>query len=201
MLSADAIPANYTTATLYSLCVDDDGAADATNIFVTMFKSMKGAFSTLVAQNNHLHRTYRMSDAKPRTPIASGNWNFDSSMSGPPLPTEVALCMSFHAPPVSGLPQARRRGRIYVGPLNTTYVASTGRPDAALISLIAKAGRDALDDFDDIAGIDWAVHSTKGAEGEGVAVTAGWVDNEYDTQRRRGREATTRTIFNSVAPL
>jgi hypothetical protein len=39
----------------------------------------------------------------------------------------------------------------------------------------------------------WAVYSTVNATG--VEVTNGWVENAWDTQRRRGRIATVRTVF------
>jgi hypothetical protein len=39
----------------------------------------------------------------------------------------------------------------------------------------------------------WAVYSTVNMTG--VNVAAGWVENAFDTQRRRGRIATIRSVF------
>lgn len=127
------------------------------------------------------------------------------------LPTEVACVCSLEAvgraeapvnvpagvpgPEGDLRPRQRKSGRIYIGPLNT--FASGGspapvRPAANFIDTI----HDAADRLHDgltatMAPAQWGVWSRKDAEvNDVVAVT---VDNAFDTQRRRGPRATTRT--------
>nr|CRY97793.1 hypothetical protein [uncultured prokaryote] len=194
MLTADGLPENYVTNTLYTASVDDADAGDCLVYFLTFMRSIGASYSTYIQQNNHQYDVYRMSDATPRTPILSGLWNLTSAPTNPPLPPEVALCLSFQGDPFSGDPQSRRRGRIYVGPLRANESDSSGRPISALINRLADAGANLLDDIAANTDSAWSVYSP--TAGGTVIITNGWVDNEYDTQRRRGRKATARTLWS-----
>lgn len=115
------------------------------------------------------------------------------------LPAEVACVLSFHseynlsaefAP--GSRPRARKRGRLYIGPLNqSTLTTSSLRavPAPAFTTRLADAGV-RLRDRDDVA--KWAVWSR--TAGTMFPVTGLWVDDEFDTQRRRGERALTRTV-------
>jgi hypothetical protein len=105
---------------------------------------------------------------------------------GNPLPRDVALCMSFF----SHRNLKRRRGRIYLGPLTTgTLDPQTGRPVQHVITAInAAAQRLANEGAGD--NCDWAILSPTDADAK--PVTAGWCDNEWDTQRSRGFSANNR---------
>jgi len=109
------------------------------------------------------------------------------------LPLEVAVCASFRADGGSA-PIARRRGRVYLGPLegNASIEMDTANyptvsPD--LTSLIAEAS-EALQVASTLADVPWAVWSRR--DGVLRPVTSGWVNNEFDTQRRRQVDATLR---------
>lgn len=135
------------------------------------------------------------------------------------LPEEVAIVATFHAtygstperipggpagPEGDTRPRARLRGRIYLGPLS---VAASNQPSneparphiniqnslvGAMARMSANLGTD---------GLRWSVFSpTKALEAAdinagGAQVAAGWVDNAFDTQRRRGRRSTSRITF------
>lgn len=115
------------------------------------------------------------------------------------LPAEVACCLSFHAsyggdPEFSGTsrPRARDRGRIYFGPLisslaNTDGTTGRVKPAASLIGDLVLAGQFLRDDAD----TRWCVWSRAAARL--VDVTTVWVDDAWDTQRRRGEKATLKT--------
>lgn len=121
-----------------------------------------------------------------------------ADISALPLPNEVALCLSFEADGgVSTEPIRRRRGRVYLGPWDAAEnVISTdaqrhGTPSDELVATIVDRA-DVLLDLSD-ADAFWAVYSRVAREVN--AVSGGWVDNEWDTQRRRGTDASNRVLF------
>lgn len=118
------------------------------------------------------------------------------------LPTEVAGVLSFHAdltgiPEESGAtrPKARRRGRVFVGPLTTSAITNTDPPyvlSSSFLLTLREAAVDLLDEAD-AAGVPWCVWSREDATLR--PVVGGWTDNAPDTQRRRGFAATVRTVW------
>jgi hypothetical protein len=103
-------------------------------------------------------------------------------------PREQALCLSFYA--VSNEP--RRRGRLYLPCcLHTPATENQGiRPGAA----IRGTALNIATRLSSVGGVDvdWVVHSVK--DDASYTVTNGWVDDEWDTQRRRGMKSTTRDL-------
>lgn len=137
---------------------------------------------------------------------------------GPPggapnqLPSEVALCLSYHGD-LTGLqeeapdgpdlgtkvdrPKARRRGRLYYGPfsVNALSAVQAGRPITGLRDCLIGIGDHLLNGDWRPPGaiIDWVVWST--VNQDDTPVVGGWVDNAFDTQRRRGISPTIRDLF------
>jgi hypothetical protein len=105
------------------------------------------------------------------------------------LPEEVAVCMSYSAVSTGANP-ARRRGRVYLGPLNTNVCTSGAvQPlvPAGFQELIVGAANDfaaALTGHD----VTWSVHST--VDDAAFTIVQVSVDNAFDTMRKRGRDAT-----------
>lgn len=98
---------------------------------------------------------------------------------------EIALCLSFKGGP--GAP--RNRGRLYIPGVWTGNEDSV-RPTAAVAN-------DALILADKLfnvggANVDWIVWSRRARAATGI--NHAWVDDEWDTQRRRGLRATTRWV-------
>lgn len=195
--TVDNIAANYATNTTYWVDADDSQLGDITLALKDSYDAMAVEWSELMAQNGHEVKYYDMEDAEPRAPILQDTFNLASAPSGSPLPTEVSLCVSFQGPKQSGIPQARRRGRNYLPFLDTGTIQLDGRPDAGVITNAIAWGQNLLD-FSQTGGAPtWVVNSTYGEPLEfTTVVTEGWVDNEFDTQRRRGRPATARSVFN-----
>lgn len=131
------------------------------------------------------------------------------------LPGEVSCCLSFHGD-LSGVPEdtpglppgpagdahpaARKRGRIYVGPLTMgATVADTGAangdqlPSGFFINDLAFAAGQLHRASLATVNIVWVVASRR--DNVVSPVTGGWVDNAFDTQRRRGVKATARTAI------
>jgi hypothetical protein len=139
-------------------------------------------------------KSYWLGQAPPREPITA---EFQIAVGqGEPLPSEVSLCASFYA--TRNLP--RQRGRIFVGPLGqaaATNLGDVSRPSSAMIELLWKASQDLANVTDQ--GVLLAILS--GADIAARRVTAGWVDNAWDTQRRRGEDASARVQWEATPPL
>lgn len=118
-----------------------------------------------------------------------------AAIGGSGLPNEVAICLSFEgAPPHT----PRRRGRVYIGPLCLNadmHVAATigddARPTAQLMSDLGVAAAAMATPG---GSVQWVIRSIKPTVNY-VPVVSGWVDNAWDTQRRRGQSATTRDTW------
>lgn len=128
-------------------------------------------------------------------PVGSTTWTLAGEAAGAtPMPLEVAICASYKASDGS-IPLARRRGRVYLGPLNTTVLNVTGdypAPSTPFTNQVAWASKQ-LATASAALGAPWAVWSR--AQAGAYGIDAGWVDNEFDTQRRRGVEATSRKTW------
>ena len=120
-------------------------------------------------------------------------------------PTEVSGVLSFHADltgvqeeVVSTRPRARRRGRVYVGPLTRDAILFTAA-QPVLQSGFTQTLREAALEMADVAstaGFTWSVWSR--ADDILRPVVAGWTDNAPDTQRRRGSASTSRVTFGPI---
>ena len=194
--TVDGVPANFVSNSFCFMGADPFGDKAA---ITTALKNFYSSFNTTylsnaIAQNGHEAKYYDLPGVKPNYPLAEDVWNLTSAPTGGPLPSEIALCCTFHGARTPGFPQARRRGRIYLGPLGTVTNASNGRPSPAFITAAVtgltglKAAIDAL-----ASDTEWAVWSATNASP--VDITGGWVDNAWDIQRRRGVEENARTVW------
>lgn len=191
--TADSVAANYCTNTLYFSAVDSSDIGDIETALQTFYGSVKPYLSTLLSTGTHEFKWYDLEDPEPRAPVDETTWSFASGLSGTPLPPEVAITLSYQAAKISGQPQARRRGRIFLGPFSTAVVGTSGRVDSSVVTAISNAGSTLLLASNAATDWTWGQYSTFST---GLASVAnGWVDNEFDTQRRRGRPATTRDPF------
>lgn len=191
--TSSGIPNDYVTNLWH---FDDGEAAEYDEIadeIIAFYNGVRTVFSNYIIQNGHELKVYRVSDPEPRAPVYVETWNLSAGPSGSTLPTEVSSVLSYQAQQVSGVPQARRRGRIYLGPLNTTQIGTDGRLTSTHMGILEAAAETLLTASNSSSTWKWATHSK--VLGSGASVYNGWVDNEPDTQRRRGREATSRTLW------
>jgi hypothetical protein len=122
------------------------------------------------------------------------------------VPEEVALCLSYYA--TRNIP--KQRGRVYIGPFNTTALSggTPSRQNADLLGSMAAGGTRLLIPghpalaptvtSDTIGGAIlttgvWCVYSR--VLGTFETLTDGWVDNRWDSQRRRQVESSARSTF------
>jgi hypothetical protein len=146
---------------------------------------------------------YDLAEAEPRVPVYTNTIALTLGV-GTPMPPEVAVCLTYQGASGSGVNMRRRRGRIYLGPLNNgvlnvtggrTYVSSTFTSALTAAATNLKAQTTTF-------GTKWAVFSpttyaeTGSLDDAFEDVVDGWVDNEFDIQRRRGTTAQIRSTWS-----
>lgn len=180
-----------------ALTARDDALALLINDELTDFYQAIGGWLSAGLSGNATIKFYDRSDASPRSPFFENTFVFTPGEAAR-LPEEVALCLSFKAAVGSGVPPARARGRVFLGPLNTTTLnigeADNGsRPELDFLGAVRGAAIDFLAASVGAGNWSWEVWST--VDNVGREVVAGWVDNAFDTQRRRGLSATDRLVW------
>ncbi len=150
---------------------------------------------------------YDFAASRPRPELGVVKFSYGSA-SGSQLPEEVALCLSYYTD--RNLPS--HRGRSYVGPLNGSAMTGSStppsRPAPEFIAAMVAAGTRLVvpgystlttvvteDTFDATPSdtTTWCLYSPK--LGTFNDVEHGWVDDEWDGQRRRRVEASARVTF------
>lgn len=137
-------------------------------------------------------RWYDAAGIPPNDPIVESSFALASPDWTTCLPTEVACCLSLINDDVTAYPVRNRRGRLYLGPFVTETATAGGtgsRPTVALRNTLVDAA-EVLHDLDDAYAV-WVIWSR--ALGVSFPVTRVWVDDAWDTQRRRGERIITRT--------
>lgn len=157
---------------------------------------------------------YLTDDLSGATPFGSPTSSTSFTMPSPggaqQFPEEVAVVLSYHGdltdvpvsmanptpPPATIRPAQRRRGRLFLGPLYTG-AAEDGIasiiPALILRTDLGQAFKTMCNTISAGTSGDVAVWSR--ADGDAYPVVAGWVDDAWDIQRRRGLEPTQRTLF------
>lgn len=143
------------------------------------------------------------------SPVGVRSWTLGAGDSASGYPAEVAAALSYHAdltnvpetqtnpdpPPAIIRPASRKRGRLYFGPLIPGAGSNEGpNQDASMTTAVrthfARSMEDLLAANDEL---DWCVFSPTGLTVS--AVVGGYVDDAFDTQRRRGTAADVRTSW------
>jgi hypothetical protein len=131
--------------------------------------------------------SYDAQGTQPVYPNGSYVLNPGATAKASTVPRDMALCLSYYA----DRNIARHRGRLYL-PCALAMGSVSAKPDTTYIT----RALDLADALSGIGGIDvdWGVFSQRDNVFRKAQVA--WVDNEWDTQRRRGLKATTRTTRN-----
>jgi hypothetical protein len=184
---SSGIPEDAAVNTFHLSKVTPISSPDWTTIvaaWATFMGSIKSNFPATVNGPGHGFKAYDLASPEPRAPVLDTTWSLGTAPTGDPLPSEVALCVSFEGERSSGNPQARRRGRMYFGPMNTGSMNSgTGRPADSRRDAACTALKTFIDACSALT-VDFIVWSR--ANEQPVLVKHIWADNAYDTQRRRG---------------
>jgi len=157
-------------------------AADIAGAYVALAPRINSAFNGITI------KVYDPGQGPPKD-----TYQYAFAPVGSQGPTEVALCLSYKSND-SG-PAARRRGRIYLPFKNDTAT----RPGTFTVTDLLDFG-DLLKAVGTANNTTWKVKSRIGS-GTPAAPSPTYhtihqisVDNEWDTQRRRGMRATSRTV-------
>lgn len=144
------------------------------------------------------------------SPIGAVTFTLPAAISSNQIPEEVAIVVSMNGdltdvpvtaanpspPPAIIRPQQRRRGRIFVGPLGLNAgeeTASRFQPAAGFRTDLGLAVKATYNEI--VANTPYVLAVWSKADAATYPIVAGYVDNAWDTQRRRGLDASTRTTF------
>lgn len=203
LATVDGIPENFVTNTMYFFATNLTEVSALADEITDFYQEIDGFLSSRVATTGHEIKWYDMTDPEPRIPVQTDNLGtLTINQAQTQLPSEVAIVASFQGDKEAGSPQARRRGRIYLGPWSV-LVLGTGADDGLIASSVTAAIRTACINLQAAAAaiepLSWSVYSPTDGGSVGVPITNGWVSNEFDTQRRRGIEATSRNAWTASA--
>jgi len=174
----------------------------------TFYAAVKTYLSSQYSWNSGTYEHIDMSDAKPRVPFASQTAALGTlNTAANDFPSEVAWCCSMRGATGSGLNMKRRRGRIYLGPLQfnsldlpiqgsattdavATAFAALKTVTQTKLAIYSPYTHHAVPVGQNIKDYPNEVPSL--LDDSFVEVVAVWVDNAFDTQRRRGVKSTYR---------
>lgn len=161
------------------------------------------------SQDDTIHMiAYDAAAAKPRPEIATATLTY-TPLTAQRVPESTALCLSYY----TDRNLVSKRGRLYLGPFNINALsggADASRPDDGLIASMVAGGARLIaiggvvghgdgvftpsrPDLEQSGSTAWALFSPK--LGTYAAVQHGWVDDEWDVQRRRRVEPTGRSTW------
>lgn len=166
-------------------------------------------------------KVYNLLHAPDRFPIYDTTFTFTPSAPVPTYPNEVAICLSYRGVLTDSPNRRRNRGRIYVGPINGASAGVDDVGDMRVVATarttLITAATDHLlvDNLEAPQGFYlWSVFSRANALGLGIGepmpaeeptytnaqldvgfrtIQQAWVDDAFDTQRRRGLRPVNRT--------
>ncbi len=184
-------------------------STELTNFYVTLNPYLSQVISNDLAV--HLIKHYLVTPGAPGaaddttgSPLQTDSFTLTPAPTKSPFPSEVAVCLSYRGN-LTGIqeesggfrPAARRRGRIYIGPLNESAylmdpVIKEPKVNPGFRTLLTQQAN-VLHDALDANGIAWGIYSRAGAsftDAESV-----YVDDAFDTIRSRGERATSRTTM------
>jgi len=210
--SDTALPADVITNTWHFVGTDPehDQEDDAFNIhhhLEDFYNSIDSDILSSLAGPTAVVKVYNLEDTKPRIPVLVDDITITAG-TGNPLPTEVAMTLSLQGEVQSGDVRARRRGRIFLGPLrDPVLTVVNGRHEFtsgarttvadAMSGMHANVMADALEVVvfsPTIAGGEpWTPTELAAAT---TPLSGIWIDNAPDTIRSRGTQATARTTVN-----
>lgn len=185
---------HFWSDTLNTSDAADQIASRLSSFFSTIYED-EDRTANFVDWDDAMVKVYNLDDSTPRVPEERALTVTHDPEPSSVMPTEVAVVASFHAaPPIT----ARRRNRIYLGGFSH-HISTAGTLGAfpmvlpALIidintAMLALQGNNSSD-------LTWVGVSQATGSLVFWAPVGGWVDNTFDTQRRRGIIATSRTTW------
>lgn len=207
--STSLIPENDAINVWHFQILTGDVGSNITDIKIalnTFYAQIEDIYNVNTLTGVIRQKTYDLADSAPRTPVDAGELGTFTFSDADALPTECAITMSFEGELASGTNRARRRGRVYLGPLDIGPASTTDgyvRVGITMAETITAAASNLIS----AGGLDWRwcvfspttagtppwSEATLGLAS--IPVDHGWVDDAFDTQRRRGTAAQFRYTF------
>lgn len=204
------LSADNQTNTMYVGSDVETDTDDIASVHDGMMDILAAAIDSYLSEDMFINlarsQYFDMLEPEPRVPFADRTHTLSLNSDDLSLPPEVSCALSFQGERVSGQPQARRRGRIYLPTFCTSLTEVSGgqvRWIGAAMAAIANAA-EAMKSLALSNNCSWAVYSPTQADATigtlqakaraaTTYVQSGWVDNEPDIQRRRGNKQGTKT--------
>nr|CRY97699.1 hypothetical protein [uncultured prokaryote] len=193
----DALPENFVTNTIHIDSHDlEITPGSATSAIADFYSAVRGGLGSSIATVGHEVKWYVTDQPRPNYPFETIAFVLSGPSGTTQQPAEVALCVSYQAQKENGVTQSSRRGRIYLGPLSTP-VNEEGRPQTSFRQGVAEAFQQLIFDIKAISGPagvdDFVIYSP--TNGTFASFDNGWIDNAFDTQRRRGLAPSSRITW------
>jgi hypothetical protein len=198
------------TNTFHFLVLDDDFASAVPLIVAGLEGFYEAAYNPIAASNVAANsyvwnsaqvKSFDLSTPTPRIPTVTA-LGATIGAGASLLPAEVALCLSYNGAFVPGVPSARKRGRIFLGGLREQTMDSGSAAlwpqfKTTFITQVAAAAENLMTTYSSPFNEQWTQVSRVGGGGLTAAspVVGGYVDNQPDTQRRRGGDSTNRVLW------
>lgn len=164
----------------------------------TFYNAISGIFTGDINHSLVRMKTYDLDLPIPRVALVDELKPITAPVGGNPLPHELAIVLSFNSAFQSGVKSSRRRGRVFLGPLNSGVMTTTS-PDARVTSaartMITGAAATLRTGPTPDQGWFWRTRSSFPAANGTPNVVNGYVDDAFDIQRSRGTKASARTSF------
>lgn len=193
-------------------------AADVKSRLAGFYSAWGASISSAYNPGGATIKLFDFGESQPRIPFYESALTITgATTTSNDMPNEVALCLSFEGDRLSGFNQRRRRGRVFLGPFQIAAGDYEHITNSFVDALMTAANTWLLDPGGTYLA-DWAVYSPYTHHdvpvGEKlnpdtmpevplllnasfVQVTKTWMDNSWDTVRRRGVEATYRKVYNA----
>lgn len=168
------------------LCYSTDGLASSVQANCNEIRDKYVNLPFLAGVKSVEVRAYNVGGGQP---VASAGPTARTALSVQ-LPHEVAICLSYSAEDDPDQAGRRRRGRIFLGPLGSGS-AGGERPGATLRDQVLDFG-ESLAQVGVASAATWLLFSR--LDNSGFKIESIWVDDSWDTQRRRGLAPTLREV-------
>lgn len=168
--------------------------------------TIAGFMSKHLVSANTEYRVYDLGNPPPRDPIiVTPQVALPPFSAADPLPEEVAVVLSLQGQnigwdaqavgSITPVPRKTRRGRLFLGPWGIAVMQS-GTQGARVLPLLRDTIVDRANNIiNSTENMSWDIISPTRLLS--TKVIGGYVDNAFDTQRRRGKKETERTAFGT----
>lgn len=207
--SSTGLPEDVVTNSVHVVTNNLSDAETCAVALAQVYVDLKGALALTIDRNSASHqvRIYEVGAGPSGPPVLTVPIDLTggAAPTSDNLPQEVSLCVSFRPSDYfPGWPQAAQRGRIYLGPwvegtASHASAVSPSRPGDAFREDVMRA---MATFFRDVLLIpDAAVVVLSRSTGEAFPVNFIWIDDEWDTQRRRQVDTTARLTWQVGDPI